>query len=194
MREALRINLSLRGINQSAERCRDAETFPALNLIRLKTASVDDDARRRFFPKTWGHRQMNLRRHEIADLVNRHRALVRSDSRPAAPQRPLDKIVEGALGPLPEAVNTAILPDPVAACGMVVLKLLWVARGPGLRGSEVTSLRNCEFIKTPSRVLGISLRHSGKKVTYIFTFSKYLVKILIEVIINCTFMQVTIYR
>lgn len=128
------------------------------------------DDRWRFLPKSGGHRQVDLCRHQITDVVNRHRGLVRYDGHPSTPKRPKNEIFKTASGPLPKAVDSPILPHPIAALGVVVLKLLWIARCPGLGGREIPPLAYSELIKPPSGVLGISLCHGDKKVTYIFTF------------------------
>lgn len=131
---------------------------------------MEHDDWRRLLPKSGWHRQVDFCRHQITDVVNRHRALVRDDGHPSTPKRPKNEIFKTAPGPLPKAVDPPILPHPIAAPGVVVLKLLWVACGPGLGGREIPPLAYSKLIKPPSGVLGISLCHDDKKVTYIFTF------------------------
>lgn len=142
-----------------------SEAIAMLDFVRSQPLAVKNDSGRWFLTESRRHRHVNPRRHQVADLMDRHRALVRDNSDATAPECPADKVVVGASWPFPNAVDSPILAHPVAACGMVVLELLWVACGPGLGGSEVSPLGSREFIETPSGILRISICHKLPVVT-----------------------------
>jgi hypothetical protein len=90
---------------------------------------------------------------------------MRYDGDATAPKCPSDEVLVRASWPFPETIDSPILPNPVPAAGMVVLKLFWVTSFHGLSRGEIPPLGNGEFVEPSSRVLRISFRHGSNKVT-----------------------------
>jgi hypothetical protein len=136
-----------------------------LDLVRGKTIPVKDDPGWGLFPEFRRHGHRDLRGDEIADLMNGHGSLVGDHTDFSAPKRPSDEVFVIARGPFPQPINSAVLTDPIAALGMIVLKLLWIARCLRLGGGKVPPLAHGELVEPPPGILGVSLRHYGIKVT-----------------------------
>jgi hypothetical protein len=120
-RKAFNVNANPGGIHERPEWGRNAESFALFDLMRGKQVSMENDNRRRLLPKSGWHRQVDLCRHQIADVVDGHGALVRDNGDATAPKCPSDQVVVRASWPLPKTIDSPILPNPVAATGMVVL-------------------------------------------------------------------------
>jgi hypothetical protein len=164
-RKAFNVNGNPGGIHECPEWGRNAESFALFDLMRGKEVSMENDDRRWLLPKSGGHGQVDLCQHQITDVVNHHRALVRYDGHPSTPKRPKNEIFKTAPGPLPKAIDSPILPNPIAAPGVVVLELFRIPGFHGLPSREISPLGNCELEQSSPGVLNISLGHNCEKVT-----------------------------
>ena len=102
---------------------------------------------------------MNTFWHDIAQLVDGKRCLVRNDclgNTPlvATPQGPADQVLAFAGREVSEAKDTTVDGEPVASATMVMLLPVCVACLSGLGCAEVSALGSCDAVKR----LGILLR------------------------------------
>jgi hypothetical protein len=114
--------------------------------MRRESVAIENDGWRWPLPKAGRDCNGNLGRHDVADLMDGHCALVRDDTGSMAPKGPTDEIVVRTPRPFPEPIHSAVFSNPIPPLDMIVLKLLWVADRPGLRGGEIPALRHGDLI------------------------------------------------
>lgn len=91
-------------------------------------------------PKVRRHREVNLGRVRVADLVGAQRAVVGHHSLPPGPQRPADQAVGCARWPLGQPEDPPVHPLPVAVVDMELPGRVGVPDLERLRGREVSGL------------------------------------------------------
>lgn len=151
--KALRVYSDPSCINKGSKRTCYPEPFPVLDFMRGEFVSVKNDTWGLPLAESRGYREVNPRRHQVADAMNRHRGLVGDNGGSTAPKRPADEIIVRTSGPLPKPIDTPAFPDPIPPLDMIVPKLLWVACFPGLGGGEISSLSHRDLIEASPRIL-----------------------------------------
>jgi hypothetical protein len=118
---------------------------------------VKDAAGWDLFAKSRRHGQVNLRWHDIAQLVDGESCVVRDNglrqtSLIAAPQRPADQILSLSRGIVAQAIKTTVDLEPVAPPDVKVLLAVGIPGLKRLACREVPSLGRGNLIK-PSGIL-----------------------------------------
>jgi len=156
--KALRVHSDASGINKGPKRRRNTESITLFDFVGSKTVPVKHDDWRWCLAKPGRNRHVDLGRHQIADLMHRQRALVGNNCSAPTPQCPANEIFVRTPGPLPEAIDATVFPNPVAT--------------PGLSSRKIAALGNCIFVEASPCFLLISSPHCCIKVTSYMTLVK----------------------